>query len=62
MAAVYAGVAALVGVRAWENVKGGQSNAEVEKVRATANPPPAEALKPAVAADGELPEDQRVKL
>lgn len=38
------------------------ATAEVEKVRATANPPPTEALKPAPLDEGELPPDKRVIL
>lgn len=44
-----------------ENYRTAASNAEVEKVRAQASPPPAEALKPATD-DGELPPEERVKL
>lgn len=47
MAAVYAGLAGLYGFKAWENQKATTATAEVEKVRATANPPPAQALAPA---------------
>jgi hypothetical protein len=61
MAAVYAGLAGLYGFKAWENQKATTATAEVEKVRATANPPPTEALKPADAAtsDPETPPWQR---
>lgn len=44
-----------------ENFRISASNAEVEKVRAQAMPPPAQALKPATD-EGELPADQRVTL
>ena len=47
MGAVFAGLAGLYGFRAWESQKAASASAEVEKVRAQANPPPAEALKPA---------------
>lgn len=54
-------VTALYAGKVIENYRVAASNAEVEKVRAQGNPPPAEALKPATD-DGELPPDQRVKL
>lgn len=47
MAAVYAGLAGLYGFKSWEQRGETKSAAEVEKVRAQASPPPAEALKPA---------------
>lgn len=43
----YAGLGALYWGKAWEQAKVSGQNAEVEKVRAQASPPPAEALKPA---------------
>ncbi|MBJ7410112.1 MAG: hypothetical protein JHD15_07060 [Phenylobacterium sp.] len=43
----FAGLGALYWGKSWEQAKVAGQNAEVEKVRATANPPPAEALKPA---------------
>lgn len=61
MAAVYTGLGGLYGFKAWERRGESKNAAEVEKVRAQASPPPAEALKPATD-DGELPADQRVKL
>lgn len=60
LTAVYAGVGALYVGKAFENTRIAGHNAEVEKVRAQANPPPAQALGPADG--GELPADQRVKL
>lgn len=57
------GLAVLFGAKSLENYRIAASNAEVEKVRAQASPPPAEALKPAPPADdGEIPPDQRVRL
>jgi len=55
---------ALYAGKVYETQKLGGQNAEIEKIRAQANPPPAQALAPASAVvdDGELPLDQRVKL
>lgn len=61
VAAVLAGLGGLYFGKSWEQAKVSGHHAEVEKERAKASPPPAEALKPA-ADDGELPPDQRVKL
>lgn len=58
--AALGGLAALYGVKAWENAKAGGQAAEVEKVRAQATPPPTEALKPAAPApdpEAAAPED-----
>lgn len=60
--AVLIGLAGLYFGKSWELSQASKHTAEVEKVRAQANPPPAEALKPAAAEEGELPPDQRVKL
>jgi hypothetical protein len=62
VAAVLAGLGGLYFGKSWEVQKVSGHNAEVEKERAKASPPPAAALKPATADDGELPADQRVKL
>lgn len=62
--AALGGLGVLYGAKAWENAKVGGQAAEVEKERAKATPPPAEALKPAStdSDDGELPPAERVKL
>lgn len=64
--AVLAGLGALYGAKAWEVNKTSGHAAEVEKIRAQASPPPANALAAAPAAEddaaGELPLDQRVAL
>jgi hypothetical protein len=61
---VLAGASAIYIGKSFENRGIASSNAEVEKIRAQANPPPAEALKPPAQAedDGALPPDQRVRL
>lgn len=63
---VMGGLTALYAGKVYENTRIAGQNAEVEKVRATQNPPPTSALQPAEAAlplatDGELPLDQRVQ-
>ena len=58
---VLAGASAIYIGKSFENTRISGHNAEVEKERAKASPPPAEALKPPTD-DGELPADQRVKL
>lgn len=57
----YAGLGALYWGKSWEQAKLAGQNAEVEKVRAQASPPPAEALKPADVEAGELPPSERLQ-
>lgn len=60
--AVLAGLGGLYFGKSWELSQISKHTAPIEVERAKASPPPAEALKPATADDGELPPDQRVKL
>jgi hypothetical protein len=64
MGVVLGGVSALYVGKAFENTRIAGHTAEVEKVRAQASPPPAQALAPAPLTmdEGEIPPDQRVKL
>lgn len=60
---VLGGASAIYIGKSWENRGVSAGNAEVEKIRAQASPPPAEALKPAdePADDGKLPAGERVR-
>lgn len=64
---ILTGVAGIYGLKAVEETRKSGHSAEVEKERAKASPPPAEALKAAVpdapetADDGELPPSERLQ-